>query len=873
YEADYRQGFDLTKAPLLRLTLIRLADTAYHLVWSHHHLLVDGWCLVLILKDVLQAYGDLAAGREPVAEPSRPFSDYIAWLLRQDVAQSERFWRETLRGFDAPTALGVDRDAERVAEQDERYAEEYLFLSPEHSAALNAFVNRRKLTLSALFQGAWALLLSQYSGAQDVVFGITVSGRPPELTGVESMVGNFINTLPVRVAIPDPGEVGPWLEQIQRQQVQRQKYSYSPLVEIQSWSDVPRGTRLFESILVLGNYPTDASLQALTGSVDIRDVNLLERTGYPLTVGVEPGAEIALKINYDQRRFDAATIQRMLRHFRQLLIGLVAEPAQPLRTLSPLTDEERTQLLHTWNATERAYPASESFAQLFAAQAARTPDAIAARCDDAQATYRELEQRATTIATQLAQRGVGPEVVVGLLAERSIDFLVAVLAIFKAGGAYLPLDPLYPASRLQHVIAHSRTPLVLTGRALEPLLETALRDQDADRPVIASIETLEQAADVPLDDTVVSRPHNLAYVIYTSGSTGQPKGVMVEQRGMINHLYAKIAELDLTADDVIVQNASQSFDISVWQFLAALLVGGQVVIVPDVIAHDPAQLLATVETRKVTILEVVPSLLRAMLSEASADGAARYPLSALRWLVPTGEELPADLCRAWLDLYPQTPLLNAYGPTECSDDVTHHPIAVPPVAQRVPIGRPVANTRLYILDHQLRPLPVGVSGELYVGGDGVGRGYLDDPRRTALAFVPDPFAANPGSRLYRTGDLARYQADGTIAFGGRIDQQVKIRGFRIELGEIEAVLRRHEAVREAAVIVREETGGPRLVAYVVEEPRTKNLEPNGEQKNQEQENKEQRNKESTTSLPSPAAAGEGPGVRAFTEGLRAFLAA
>jgi amino acid adenylation domain-containing protein len=473
-----------------------------------------------------------------------------------------------------------------------------------------------------------------------------------------------------------------------------------------------------------------------------------------------------------------------------------------------------------WSVRGRDLSQELCFPELFSLQAKRTPEAVAAVCEGESITYQELQQRVYQLAGTLSAFGVGSESLVALLAERSLTFLTTVLAIWQAGGAYLPLDPNHPPARIHQVFVHSGSTLVLTTNNLMRLLDEALRERSQSEAglQVLSLEELQEQPGSAADSSVsAAEPGRLAYVIYTSGSTGTPKGVMIEQCGMLNHLYAKISALDLTAADCVAQNASQCFDISVWQFMAALLVGGRVHIFPDDVAHDPLFLLQQVEQEGISILETVPSLLRLLL-ESIEMGEISPRLERLRWLVPTGEALPPNLCRRWLKRYPHIPLLNAYGPTECSDDVTHYPIAQPlaETHAHTPIGRPIPNMQVYILDQHMLPVPVGTSGELYVGGVGVGRGYLHDAQRTAEAFVTDPFSAEPGARLYKTGDLVYSLPDGNLVFLGRIDHQVKIRGNRIEPGEIETVLAGHPLVQESVVTVREdEPRNQQLVAYLV----------------------------------------------------------
>jgi amino acid adenylation domain-containing protein len=834
---DRRRGFELGAPPLLRMRLITLAPERYQLTLSCHHLVIDGWSLAIVLKEFLALYEALRAGRQLTLPRRRPYRDYIAWLQRQDLAAAEAYWRRTLADFTAPTPLLAGHTTGEAA-----FEEQTCRIPASVVAPLQAMAQQHQLTMNTLVQGVWALLLSRYSGEQDVVFGATVAGRSPELAGVEDMVGLFINTLPVRVRV-DPGQpLLAWLQQILEHQAEARQYEYAPLVQIQRWSAVLRGTALFESVVVYENYPVDDSLIAQSGSLVFRSARAIERGNDPLIATFSLGSTLRIRLIYNRGRIDTATAERLLGHLRTLLEQIADNPQRPTGELSILGADERRQIVETWNASERAFPTDQTFAQLFEAQVARAPNATAVCASETRLSYAALNQRANRLARVLCEQGVGPNVVVALLAERGPDLLTAILAVFKAGGAYLPLDPHHPAQRHTQIIDQSRCAMVLAASALHDNLAPALAElAEGERPTVLAIEPLLDGAQPGDDDRNLeprATPLDLAYVIFTSGSTGRPKGAMVEQRGMINHLYAKITDLNLSDADCVAEMASQCFDISVWQFLSALLVGGQVRVYPDEVAVDPWQLLAHTAQDRVTILETVPSLLRAML-EHVAEMRERPELAALRWLLVTGEALPPDLCRQWLRSYPAIPLLNAYGPTECSDDVTHYPLAQAPGAEElhVPIGRPVANMRLYVLDARMEPVPVGVAGELYLGGIGVGRGYLNEPARTAAAFVPDPFVGDTetrsaakdrlqstiynlqsaiGSRLYRTGDLVRQRPDGALIFLDRIDDQVKLRGFRIELGEIETVLRQHPAVQAAAVIDRETgPGDVVLVAYVV----------------------------------------------------------
>jgi amino acid adenylation domain-containing protein len=555
------------------------------------------------------------------------------------------------------------------------------------------------------------------------------------------------------------------------------------------------------------NYPSqELSLAGLR--VKLEDLPLVPAQFDLELDAVEAGGHLDLGLIYNAQRFSRPRAQGIIGNL-QILLETFAQNADEEMGSIPLS-AGMTVVPAANAAAAAAVPLRRTFPELFSERALKWPERIAAGEGGERLTYQELDERAKRLAGALARRGVGPEAVIALLDRRGLDLLTAIVGIMKAGGAYLPLDPAHPPRRIAQLLTISRTPLAVVGRDYLPVVEEACLELSQPPRVVTVPDLLtdDRGALAPL--TSASTPNNLAYVIFTSGSTGTPKGAMIEQRGMVNHLHAKIADLQLTADDVLIENASQCFDISVWQFLAPLLVGGRVEIVSDEVARDPQQLLSAVAAGA-TVLETVPSMLALLI-----DAAKGRPLP-LRWMVATGEALPPELCRRWFQAYPDIPLVNAYGPTECSDDVTHHVMRESPAAdeRRIPIGRPILNTQIYVLDHHLHHVPDGVVGELYVGGAGVGRGYLHDSERTAMAFGSDPFAGTPGARLYRTGDLGRRRSDGTFEYLGRIDHQMKIRGMRLDLDEITAVLRQHPGVRDAIVVATGAEADQRLAAYVV----------------------------------------------------------
>ena len=535
-----------------------------------------------------------------------------------------------------------------------------------------------------------------------------------------------------------------------------------------------------------------------------------EETGsakFDLTLTLTEGREgIAGGLEYSLDLYEGETIRRMARHYERVVAEVVRDAEQRIKEIELMSGASASRSWQSGMRRRGHIRRDRLIHELFEEQVERTPEAVAVVFQDQALSYRELNARANQLARVLVEHGVGPEILVAVLAERGVDFLITMLAIFKAGGAYIPLDPHHPARRIGQALSGSGATFVITSSRFGPLAAEAVAGLTAEnQPGHVALEALLR--DFPQEENLGLSffSNQLAYVIFTSGSTGAPKGAIVEQGGMLNHLFAKIRTLQLDDEDIVAETASQCFDISVWQFLAALLVGGQVQIIGDNIAHDPAALLDHIELSGITILEIVPTMMQTILTEADRRQ-VKPDLSTVRWMIPTGEALPPDLCNHWFRLYPEIPLLNAYGPTECSDDVTHYSIegGLSEGTVRVPIGRPIANTQIYVVNADLQPQPVGIVGELYIGGVGVGRGYINEAGKTSESFVPSPFTREAGARLYKSGDLAGYLPDGNLEYVGRIDHQVKVRGFRIELGEIETVLREHPQVRQSVVVGSED---------------------------------------------------------------------
>ena len=799
---DRATPFALDTPPLMRFALFRFGDDDYRLLWSSHHALLDAYARRLVLREVFDEY-DL--GREPAAG-RRPFGEYARWLQSAERPDTRAFWEEALRGFTAPNQVAGDAGEAGGREQGERRKHRFA-LSAALSDALRELARREGVTVNTVLQGAWALLLGRYTGDRDVVFGAPRSCRGGDgFPGVGGVVGLVTNTVPVRVRLEEGRAVSAHLAEIRSLWVRMRPHERSFLSRVQEWSEVPGGTPLFQTLL---NFERAATREALRRPGeerwDRRGFELLQWISYPLAVLAHGGPRISVEMIHDPARIPPAAIRRMGGHLTRILRAFAADPAQPLGRIDLLGPSERRRLLHALNPAPAPFAGPGCVHALVQAQAARTPERVAVVDGERALTFGELDARSNQLARALARRGVGPEARVAVCIERSAELVIALVAILKAGGAYVPLDPDYPRDRLAFVLEDAGAALLLCQAHLAGRLPPGGPARMVAEPLWAQAAG-ESAAPV---DTPVD-PDNLAYVIYTSGSTGRPKGAMNAHRGVANRLLWMREAHGVGAGDVVLQKTPYSFDVSVWELFWPLVAGARMVLARPGGHRDPAYLREVIERERVTTVHFVPSMLDAFLEAGGADA------PALRRVVCSGEALSRDLQARFLARFPGVALHNLYGPTEAAVDVTFWACRPDHPCRTVPIGRPVANTRLYVLDTALRPVPAGVPGELCIGGVQVARGYLGRPGLTAERFAPDPFAAVPGARLYRTGDRARWLADGALEYLGRLDQQVKIRGFRIEPGEIEAVLRAHPGVHDAAVAVYEHAPGDRrLAAWVI----------------------------------------------------------
>jgi amino acid adenylation domain-containing protein len=829
-ESDQQHSLQLSQPPLMRLHLIKLDKNTHQFVFSSHHLLLDAWSLPLVFNDLLNFY-EAISQRETIRYQSPlSYRHYIAWLQQQDQELAEKFWKQKLQGFTAATPLTVEKLLPKTENSNISYGEQQIQLTVSATEALQSFARQNRLTLNNLVQATWGLLLSRYSQESDVVFGVTVSGRPPSLLGVESIVGLFINTLPMRVQVSAETKILDLLKDLQAQQIECEQYSYSSLADIQGWSDIPRGTSLFESILVFESNTLKTGLKSNHESLELDNFRGVERTNYPLTVVAVPRQQMLVRISYDTNRFDDGTITRLLGHFQTLLEGIISNPEARVSQLSLLTKFEKQQLLGDWNNIHENYLQDKCIHQLFEEQVERTPHNVAVVFENNSLTYQQLNTRANQLAHYLQELGVKPDTLVGICVERSLEMIVGILGILKAGGAYVPLDPEYPQERLNFMLEDSQVKVLVTQAKLVesiPQHQAQLICLDTDWEKIAQNITSNPESGV--------KPDNLTYIIYTSGSTGKPKGVLVNHANVVRLFAATDSWYHFNYQDVWTLFHSYAFDFSVWEMWGALLYGGRLVIVPYLVTRSPESFYELLCQEKVTILNQTPTAFRQLIqAEESVKGDISPLLKevrgdrssptdndlSLRLIIFGGESLEINSLQPWFDRHgDQLPqLVNMYGITETTVHVTYRPLSMADVNSTASvIGRPLPDLQVYLLDQYLQPVPVGVPGEMYVGGAGVAKGYLNRPELTTERFISSPFEHS--NKLYKTGDLARYWPNGELEYLGRIDNQVKIRGFRIELGEIEALLASHPQIWETVVLVWDDTAGDkRLVAYIVPQP-------------------------------------------------------
>ncbi len=802
---DARRPFNLTTGPLFRATLLKLAEDDHVVLFTMHHIISDGWSVNLLLQEMGILYNAFSQGQpSPLPELPIQYADYAHWLrnwLTGEVLENQLlYWKKKLANI--PALLELPTDRPRPAIKTFNGSLRSFEISKAITDQLNQLSQAHGVTLFMTLLAAFNTLLHRYSGQNDISVGTPIANRPRR--ELESLIGFFANTLVLRTDVSgDPS----FLELLKRVKgvclgaYQNQDVPFEKLVEmIQPERDMSH-TPLFQVMFILQNNP-----QPVVETSDFKMLPIMAQSGttqFDLTMSVEEtGNGLGVVLEYNTDLFDGTTIDEMVAHFQVLLTGAVQQPEQPISLLPLLTEEEKHRFLIEWNDTTTAFPDQCCIHELFEAQVKRTPEAVAVVFEGQQLTYQELNARANQLANFLRNQGIGPEKIVGISMERSLEMVVGLLGIMKAGGAYLPIDPNYPKDRITYMLMDAGLSILLTQERLVeklPANEISIVCLDCDWAQIATCDS----ADLPVNTT----PDNLAYMIYTSGSTGRPKGVMLHHRGLCNLTHSQIQDFAVTANSRVLQFASFSFDASVSEIFMALLTGATLYLASSDTLMSIPDLIRLFQEEAITTVTLPPSLLKILPNDN---------LPALETIISAGEACTKEIARRWAS---GRRLLNAYGPTESTIGVTSYLVTeILDQGMTVPIGRPIHNVQLYILDRHMNPVPRGVKGELFIGGVGLARGYYGRPDLTAERFIPNPFSATPGARLYRTGDLVRFLPDGNIEFLGRIDHQVKVRGFRIELGEIESAISQHPDIREVVVLARDKgqaKGIKQLVAYIV----------------------------------------------------------
>ena len=791
---DRDRGFRLDQAPLMRIALARLGPEAYRLVISFHHIILDGWSLQTVFAQFTDAYTRLASGGRPALHSTRPYRAFIEWLQAQDPKSAESYWRKVMAGAPGPSGIGRATPIGSQLNRPDDFGEIELHLSAEDAEAMRAAGVAHQLTLNTLLQGAWAITLGRFTGHDDLVFGVTVSGRPAEIGGVEDMTGLFINTVPLRARLTYNTALTDWLAAMQSDQLRARNFDHCGLVQIRDWAGLPGDELLFDTIFAFENYPT----QRKKGDAGT-DTTFIERTNYPLSVAVIPGDGLQVRLLYDGQAIDPARVQAvgaaLLSAMRSITHALANDPKTTLEQLVLDACPVHGAISQTDACPEASLP------DLFDAIAAATPDAIAIEGEGAQRTYGALQTRADEMAARLTAAGIRRGDRVALLLETTDNLVSAMLAVLKCGAAYIPLDLAYPQDRVARILRETDAPMILTDAAH---LNAARAHGTKVLNVAKDNSDLEitRPAGSPVPDDV-------AYVMFTSGSTGTPKGIEIPHRAIVR-LVRNTDYVDLTPADRIAHHSNIAFDAATFEIWGALLNGGTIVALDRDTVLSPDALAQSLEDQDITTMFLTTALFNRIAAE-NADA-----FHSLDTLMFGGEAADLHAVRAVLDGQKPGRLLHVYGPTESTTFSTWQLLTeIEPGQTSPPIGNAINNTTAVVLGADLRPVPQGAAGELFLGGDGLAHGYAGRAALTAQSFLPDPYSDKPGARLYRTGDRVRRDAQGRIVFLERIDTQIKLRGYRIELGEIEVLLLAEPFVAQAVVVCKGEGEARRIVAYVV----------------------------------------------------------
>ncbi|MCY7538400.1 non-ribosomal peptide synthetase, partial [Bacillus pumilus] len=772
-----KQGFHLTNDLLLKVAVFQLNETNWHLIWSNHHIIMDGWSMGVLMKKLFHYYESFRNGRTPDRSQGKPYADYIQWLGKQNKQEAESYWQKRLDGAVQHQGLLQQKDANGQYDH-----QEWTFTWDAQTVqAIQNVARQCQVTAPNLFQAVWSVLLGIYHAADDVTFGTVVSGRPPSVSGIERMAGLFINTIPVRVTLDQKQTFKQLFQKVQQHALEAENYDFMPLYDIQQ--KTAAGGQLFDHLVGFENYPLDQELSGdtmsarLGFSIDVKGG--FEQTNFDLNVLVYPGETWTLKIKYNAIAFEEKVIENISKHLTNLMKQIIQNPEVRLQNVTCITEEEKQQI-KAWNQTERDYPKHLSIPELLKERMKAQPDHLALVEGDRTFTYEELGQEIRRLAGSLIEKGVQPGDAVAVYMNRSADAVIAILAVLHAGAAYVPIDPSQPEERIRFMLEDSGASILLHADSPSPVDEQ-----------IKAVHVTSKPHHSHMDVSVRTSPSHLAYIMYTSGSTGQPKGVQIEHQHIVR-LACSQEKLGLNKSDRMAHTGAVSFDAITFEIFTTLLGGATLYPVDRDTLLDINRFEQFIQTHQISALFLTTGLFNQLAQQRP------QMFKGLTTLITGGDVINVKSAKLVKQHHPALVLLNAYGPTENTTISSIYEVRGDETGP-IPIGQPINHSSAYILDDDQRLQPIGAPGELYVGGDGVARGYLHRPDLTNQVFLADPF--KPSGRLYRTGDLARYGADGQIEFLGRTDDQVKIRGFRIELGEIETVLQQNVGIDDAVVLV------------------------------------------------------------------------
>jgi amino acid adenylation domain-containing protein len=803
-KTDRETGFDLTKDILIRISLLKTEKEEYKAVWSFHHILMDGWCIGILLKEFMQIYQSLKENKQLTLDKVLPYSDYITWLEKQDKEEAKTYWKNFLEGYDKKAEI-----PKTVFIKKEGYFQKntnFIF-NKEQTDKIKYLARNAKVTVNTIFQCIWGILLQKYNDNEDVVFGSVLSGRPSELPGVEKMVGLFINTIPVRIkCYPDESFVN-ILKRVQDVWFDSEKYSYISLAEIQAESILKQD--LIDHILVYENFPIENEVSSIKNEIDLEIDNLevFEQTNYDLNVILVLNEELKVNFNYNSLKYDEKVIEDLGIHINHIAGVVIENPDIKISEIEIMSEEDRKKILFELNDTNADYSNDKTIYQLFEEQVEKNPDNIALVFDDNQITYKELNEKSNQLARIIIDKGVNENDNVALVVGRNINMIVGMLAILKSGCAYVPIDSDYPLSRMEYIIKNSNVKALLTEKKCE-----------INHNRIIMIDHLEMDQYTKENLNLKKSSGDLAYIIYTSGSTGEPKGVMIEHHSTVNLISWVNNKFNICYEDSLLFITSMCFDLSVYDIFGMLAAGGRIIITGKEQVQNPEDLKKILINQRITFWDSVPSTMNYLINylDENNDSFVQFDL---RLIFMSGDWIPVKLPERLKKYFPNAKVISLGGATECTVWSNYYQINhVDKDQSSIPYGKPINNSYFYILDRNLNIVPKGVTGELFIGGAGVARGYINDKMKTDFSFINNIFLNKPYEMMYRTGDLGRMLPEGNIEFLGRKDHQVKIRGYRVELGEIENKILTYKYIKEAVVIAKEDLNNNKyLCGFIVSE--------------------------------------------------------